>query len=189
MENSINSIGNTTKDFENQAISDWDKSQEVLRKAIIAETTATGLQNKLTESENLLNSAWGQLSRGYRISWFTDLFRFAWWCQRRAAGTTRETPGRHGKTLRRSRSRAPNQGGKRPPRGTREVLSQTRDRRLAERATKPAQHIRRPAPEVLQFSESRTRRTKISHTPASFSCCWYGLLSSIPLLINIRRFD
>uniref|UniRef100_A0A914CX17 Uncharacterized protein n=1 Tax=Acrobeloides nanus TaxID=290746 RepID=A0A914CX17_9BILA len=60
--NSINTISNTTKDFENQAISDSDKTQEVLRKATVAETNAIGLQEKLTESEKLLNAAWDQLN-------------------------------------------------------------------------------------------------------------------------------
>ena len=76
--NSINTISNTTKDFENQAISDSDKTQEVLRKATVAETNAIGLKDKLTESEKLLNAALGQLSKFRLIKrrWRSDFFKF-----------------------------------------------------------------------------------------------------------------
>jgi chromosome segregation ATPase len=59
---SINKLGNTTKDFENQAISDSARSAEVLRKASTADNTAKNLQAKLKTAEGQLTAARDQLN-------------------------------------------------------------------------------------------------------------------------------
>ncbi|KAI1706360.1 laminin EGF domain-containing protein [Ditylenchus destructor] len=60
--NSIDSLATTTKDFENQALSDAEKSQEVLKKATLAESSAKNLQERLAESEKKLLGALDQLN-------------------------------------------------------------------------------------------------------------------------------
>lgn len=60
---SIETLEATTKDFENQAFSDAEKSQRVLRKATVAESNAKNLQEQLTKSEESLFHALDLLSK------------------------------------------------------------------------------------------------------------------------------
>ncbi|KAI6243843.1 putative effector protein [Aphelenchoides fujianensis] len=53
----INQLDSTTREFENQAQSDSEKSSEILRKAIQSDTNARNLQSRLNESEAQLNHA------------------------------------------------------------------------------------------------------------------------------------
>jgi hypothetical protein len=62
-----NSLDGTTKNFENQATTDAEKSAEILRKAILSDTNAKQLQSRLNESESQLNHALTLLSKS-RIS-------------------------------------------------------------------------------------------------------------------------
>ncbi|KAI6173803.1 hypothetical protein M3Y98_01121600 [Aphelenchoides besseyi] len=54
---SIEQLDSTTRDFENQAQSDFEQSLEYLRKAILSDTNAKNLQSRLNESEAQLNRA------------------------------------------------------------------------------------------------------------------------------------
>nr|CAD2172703.1 unnamed protein product [Meloidogyne enterolobii] len=58
----IDRTSTTTKDFENEANSDMDRSNEVAKKANLAESMARTLQDNLTESEKILFSALNQLN-------------------------------------------------------------------------------------------------------------------------------
>lgn len=56
----------TTKDFDNQAATDAERSAEILRKAILSDTNAKQLQSRLNESEIQLNHALTLLSKFIR---------------------------------------------------------------------------------------------------------------------------
>ncbi|KAL3091629.1 hypothetical protein niasHT_024211 [Heterodera trifolii] len=58
----LDSVLTTTKDFENQAISDAERSNEVAKKATLSEATANSLQEKLSDSDRKLTAALAQLS-------------------------------------------------------------------------------------------------------------------------------
>lgn len=59
----IDSLQTTTTDFSNQALSDAEKSQEVLRKATLAESGAKKLYEETLEAEKNLQAALDQLSK------------------------------------------------------------------------------------------------------------------------------
>lgn len=58
----IDAIASTTKDFENQANSDTERSNEVAKKATFAESTSRVLHEKLMDSEKKLQFALDQLN-------------------------------------------------------------------------------------------------------------------------------
>lgn len=69
------SLDSTTKDFENQATSDAEKSAEILRKAITSDSNAKQLQSRLNESETQLNHALTLLSEFfYQASYNTYIY-------------------------------------------------------------------------------------------------------------------
>lgn len=59
---SIQSLEDTAKEFENQAFSDAEKSEKVLRKATVSKSNAKNLQDQLIKSEQSLNLAFDLLS-------------------------------------------------------------------------------------------------------------------------------
>lgn len=69
-----NSLEGTTKDFENQANTDAEKSAEILKKAILSDSNAKQLQNRLNESEIQLNNALTLLSTFFNILCFKEFF-------------------------------------------------------------------------------------------------------------------
>jgi hypothetical protein len=69
------SLDGTTKDFENQATTDAEKSAEILRKAILSDTNAKQLQSRMNESESQLNHALTLLSKSNQNIWeYTHAF-------------------------------------------------------------------------------------------------------------------
>jgi len=58
----IDLLTSTTKDFENQATSDAEQSNDALRRATFTESTARGLQERLDVSERKLTNAFDQLN-------------------------------------------------------------------------------------------------------------------------------
>uniref|UniRef100_A0A914HV37 Laminin-like protein lam-2 n=1 Tax=Globodera rostochiensis TaxID=31243 RepID=A0A914HV37_GLORO len=58
----LDSVLATTKDFENQATSDTERSNEVAKKATLSEATSKSLQEKLSDSDKKLSAALDQLN-------------------------------------------------------------------------------------------------------------------------------